>query len=255
MNLSSWVMRQAGGAKRFRLYCFCYAGGSAAVYLPWQALVDPSVEICAIQLPGRGVRLMEEPCRDLPLLVETLAQVMDAQHDLPFAFFGHSMGGLIAFELARYCERNARPVPQRLFVSGCNAPQFRNSPRALHKLPDDELIEALRDYNGTPRELLEHREFMAMVLPSIRADFELVECYGYRPQAPLNIPLTALAGKFDDHGSTEQVEGWGTETAAAFKVKWFEGDHFFINTEQREVLDFLNAELAKMGIGRWSEAA
>ncbi len=193
--------------------------------------------------------MAEQPYRDMPLLIETLAQVIGAQNDLPFAFFGHSLGGLIAFELARYCKRHTRSMPERLIVSGCNAPQHRNISKALHDLPDDELLEALRGYNGTPRELLEHREFMAMVLPSIRADFALVDQYAYLPQIPLDIPITVLAGKRDDYGSAEQVDGWAKETSGGFKVKWFEGDHFFIHAERGAVLEFLNAELANSFVG------
>lgn len=249
MYSTSWLMRehaQAPRARTLRLFCFSYAGGSAASYLPWQAAVDPSIEICAVQLPGRGARLAEQPYTSLPHLIEALAQVIGRESTLPFAFFGHSLGALVAYELARYCKRNDLPLPVRLFVSGCCAPQFRRESRQLHALDDDALIDVLRDYNGSPPEVLANRELMSMLLPTIRADFALVSNYQYRPSALLTHPITVLAGTRDAYDTREQVDGWGKETSGACKVHWFEGDHFFIQSERKAVLDCLNNELDEL---------
>ncbi len=250
INPQSWLLRQAADgapAPRHRLYCFCYAGGSATYFLPWQRYLAPGVQLCAVQLPGRGARFQDATYASIGPLVATLAQLIAEQDKMPFSFFGHSLGGLIAFELARYCKSHYLPVPERLIVSGCNGPQRLNPSKGLHRLPDVELIAALRDYNGTPPEILEHRELMELVLPAMRADFSLVETYRYLPLGVLNIPITAFAGRSDSYNSVEQVEAWGMETNAAFRIQWFDGDHFFINGEFSAVMANINMELATAG--------
>lgn len=244
MQTTPWLLRKPSAGGSVRLYCFCYAGGNAMSFLPWQAALDPSIEVCAVQLPGRGARFREKTYSSMPPLVEALADVIRDHHTLPFAFFGHSLGGLLAFELARYCQRYCLPMPERLLVSGCDAPQYSASGGRLHTLPDEALVGALKEYNGTPPEILENRELMALALPAIRADFALVETYRYRPGPPLNMPITVLAGKRDDHVLPQHLEGWRRETIDACRIQWFEGDHFFIHTERQAVLDCIGAELA-----------
>lgn len=249
MHPTSWLVRDTGRpavARTLRLFCFSYAGGSAANYLPWQAAVNPSIEICAIQLPGRGARLAEQPYTSLPHLIEALAQVIARESRMPFAFFGHSLGALLAFELARYCKRNYLPMPVHLFVSGCSAPQFRRPSRQMHELDDNAFIDVLRDYNGSPPEVLANTELMAFLLPTIRADFALVDNYIYRPSPLLTLPVSVLAGKRDDHDSPDGVNGWSRETANTCNVHWFEGDHFFIRSERDAVIDCLNLQLAEL---------
>jgi medium-chain acyl-[acyl-carrier-protein] hydrolase len=227
-----------------RLYCFPYAGGNAAVFESWQARLDPSIEVCAIQLPGRGARFNEAPCTAMATVVTALAEAILAQDRLPFAFFGHSLGALLAFELTRYLKQRYLPAPLHLFVSGCAAPQHRDAPKNLHRLPDDDLIAALRDYQGTPPEVLAHSELMQLLLPMVRADFQLAETYQYRASLKFDTPLTVFAGRQDDRVSEEQVTGWQKETVPTIRVQWCEGGHFFIHGARDLVLDCLNAELA-----------
>lgn len=215
------------------------------MFKSWQAALGPHTEICAIELPGRGSRMAEAPITSLPDLLAHLAQVLAGQDETPFMFFGHSLGGLIAFELARFCARYALPMPSRLIASGTNAPQHRNPPKNLHKMPDDELIEALGKYNGTPPEVLQHRELMELVLPTIRADFALSENYEYRVSPPLHIPITVYEGRLDDHIIVQQVAQWQKETSNRCSVHWFEGDHFFINSERSLLFECLQAELSQ----------
>lgn len=246
MRSNSWFIRQPGASRRFRLYCFCYAGGSAASFMPWQALLNPGIEVCAVQLPGRGTRMHEQHYTDFPALIKALAQVMSKEREMPFAFFGHSLGALIAFELTRYCKYRHLPEPKRIFMSGCDAPQHKGVSKNLHSLPDDGLIEALEAYNGTPSEILANRELLELVLPTIRADFALAANYQYRPMPPLDIPITVFEGRLDEHIRLDDVGGWARETTADCRVHWFEGDHFFINGEQQKVIDLLNSELTEL---------
>jgi surfactin synthase thioesterase subunit len=246
MHSSPWFMRQPGNGRRFRLFCFSNAGGSAAPYLAWQAALPSTIEVCPVQLPGRGPRLAEPPIRSFPQLVEALASLVASESDLPFAFFGHSLGGLLAFELARHCRRHHLPMPEHLFASASNAPQCRRTGRRLHQLDDAALIDALKGYNGTPPAALADRELMELLLPAIRADFALVETYEYRQDLPLDIPITVLAGMGDKHVDSTRLCRWQEETSEDCNLRWFEGDHFFIHAQQRAVLDCVESELAEL---------
>jgi surfactin synthase thioesterase subunit len=243
MRSSPWLLGTPQAGRKLRLYCFAYAGGGAHAYLPWQRHLGPDIEVCAVQLPGRGTRMAEPPCTSMDELVLNLAQVLSTQERTPFAFFGHSLGALVAFELARFCARHALPMPQRLIVSGASAPRGR-TPRHLHTLSDAALIDALRDYDGSPPEVLADRELMALLLPMIRADFTLGETYAYRPGPLLNLPITVLAGKADGHGAVASASNWCEETRATCTVHSFEGGHFFIQSAQDAVLACLRATLA-----------
>jgi surfactin synthase thioesterase subunit len=229
-----------------RLICFSYAGGSGAVYLRWQPSLPPAVEIVGIQLPGRGSRLAETPYRSMSMLVAELAAEIAALDDLPFAFFGHSLGALIAFEVARYQQQRELTIPRRLIVSGCDAPRFRSPVRNLHELEGEAFIEALAQYNGTPPELLAHKELMSLVAPAIRADFFMATTYDYRPGPLLPMPVTVLAGRDDADLNLGEVGSWKLETSGPCDVHWFDGDHFFLNTSQDEVLALIGRSLAEM---------
>lgn len=205
----------------------------------------PGIEIAAIQLPGRAERYNELPFTCLQSLVGALMDLMLEESGLPFAFFGHSLGGLVAFELARALQAAGRPLPLHLFVSGSTAPALLGEPRNLHMLPDTALIEELRVFNGTPVECLENDALMSLVLPMVRGDFEMAEKYAYRPEQLLPVPFTVLAGKKDRRDSIDEVTGWARESCAKCSVEWFEGDHFFIHTELSGVTACVNRELAQ----------
>lgn len=229
--------------RRIRLYCFPYSGGNAAAFVPWQREIDPAIELCAIQLPGRGSRFRELPCTSFKTLIHTLGDVLrerQHQHPLPFAFFGHSLGALVAFELARYGRDRGWPMPEHLIVSGCSAPPLREKRRNLHELPDAQLIEKLRDYNGTPREILDNPEFAKLFLPVVRADFALGADYQYEAAAPLEIPVTTFAGQQDIHATPHEMQEWQQHGSAAYQSHVFRGGHFFINEEKRLILDRLS---------------
>lgn len=242
MNHDAWLPRRGAGTRHnlSRLYCLAYAGGSAHMYAPWQGTIDPAVEVCPIQLPGRGERFHEAPFTDLAELVRTIAHVIARQGRQPFSLFGHSLGGLLAFEISRFQMAAGLPLPQHLFVSGCAAPRYRPPGSGLHRLADAALVAALQDYKGTPAELLEHRE----VLPTVRADFALVENYRYQPGPLLELPLTVLAGREDPIDSRLQVEGWAEETTAECRVEWLDGDHFFIHPQRAKVISCIERALA-----------
>src|ERR1051325_10798789 len=181
-----------------RLFCFPYAGGSSLIYRQWHESLPYDVEVCLVQLTGRGSRLMETPYKRVGPLVEAVAGAIQPLLDRPFAFFGHSMGAIICFELARHLRRQ-RPdtQPAYLFVSGRRAPQFPDTDRVTYDLPEPELIAELRRLHGTPQEVLEHPELMRLMLPLLRADFELVQTYEYTPEPPLGCPIAVFGGLQD----------------------------------------------------------
>lgn len=243
MYSSPWLL-SAGAGRPLRLYCFCFAGGNAATYLDWKSALAPDIEIRAFQLPGRGARFFEAPATGFNTLIATLSDVLrNEPADRPFAFFGHSLGALLAFELARTQAARALPLPAHLILSGCAAPRYRPAPKGAHLLNDAALIQHLRDLNGTPHEILEQEELMAMLLPTIRADMALVADYVYCSGVPLRMPLTVMAGRDDDISANQQTAGWSEETLGPCEIRWYDGDHFFINSQRETILSEIKALL------------
>lgn len=245
--ISEWVTtpRPAPGAA-LRLFCFPYAGGNALVYRDWSAGLPASVEVCAIQLPGHGNRLREPLFDRLHPLVEELARQLSPYFDKPFAFFGHSMGALIGFELARLLRRQHQPQPAHLFVSGHRAPQKRKKEqRRTFELPQAEFIEELRRLNGTPREVFEHPELIDLMTPILRADFAIAQTYEYADDSPLDCDLTAFGGLRDIDVTRDYLEAWESHTTGNFSVRMFPGDHFFLNTHRAPLLQALSLELSR----------
>lgn len=242
-NPSPWFGSAPGAAGPMRLFCFPFAGGNAAAFLPWQALLGSQLELQVAQLPGRGARLFEEPLRDLDELVERLTMAVAARTDKPFALFGHSLGALVAFEVARALRRHGLPGPDSLWVSGAEGPQTRLVRHRLYDLPDDEMLEALRGYNGTPAALLEDREMMQLLLPGLRADFAIDEHYTYRPEAPLDLPIHVLRGDSDPHVEATRAAGWARETSRPLHQYLYTGDHFFIHDHKAAIAALLTAAL------------
>jgi medium-chain acyl-[acyl-carrier-protein] hydrolase len=211
--------------------------------------LPPTVEVCAIQLPGRGPRMMEKPFRRMPALVSALTDALLPLFDKPFAFFGHSMGAWIGFELARRLQSKHRVEPQHLFVSGAGAPHVPSRELPLHALPEAEFREVLGGLNGTPKELLESDELMQLMLPILRADFAVCETYTYRNGSILNCPITAFGGLQDRRLYRSDIKAWRAETNSSFSMHMFPGNHFFLHTAAPLLLPMLNAELNRLVSG------
>ena len=240
----SWIAgRKPNPQARLRLFCFPYAGGAASVFRNWSDGLPADVEVCPIQFPGRGTRLMEPPFDELSLLVEALAAALLPLLDKPFALFGHSLGSLVSFELARQLRANHQARPIRLFVSAGPAPQIPHRGPPIHSLPEREFAAELRRLNGTPGELLSHKELMDIVLPSLRADFALYESYRYSSGPPLNCPISTFGGLNDQRVNHDDLEAWRDQTTASFSIRMFPGDHFFLKSTQPLLLRALSQEL------------
>lgn len=228
---------------RVRLFCFPYAGGSSLVYRQWPDGLPADVELCAVQLPGRGNRLREPAYTQLPPLVEVLSTALLPYLDVPFAFFGHSMGATIGFELARSLRRARAPEPFHLFVSGRRAPQSPDTDPPSYHLPEPAFVEQLRQLNGTPKEVLEHPEMMQLLLPLLRADFQLIQTYAYKPGPPLACPITAFGGVQDLDAGRDLLELWREQTTAGFSLHMLPGDHFFLHTSRDLLLQTISRKL------------
>jgi medium-chain acyl-[acyl-carrier-protein] hydrolase len=213
----------------FRLFCFPYAGGGASIFRTWGVHLRPHVDVWAVQLPAREDRIGERPVNRLTDLLAQLAPGILPYLDRPFAFFGHSMGGLIGWELARDLRDWYGLAPSHLIVSACRPPQHRIAARQRHVLPDTELIEELRRMNGTSFELLADTEVMRLLLPMVRADFAITETFRYRPGPPLRCPVSAFGGVDDPDVRPEQLRGWAELTTGPFDLVLFPGDHFYLN--------------------------
>ncbi len=215
-------------AAGLRLFCFPFAGGGTLLYRSWMETLRASAAVCPVCLPGREGRLKEPAFDDMEALVAALVPAIGPFLDRPFAFYGHSMGAAIAFELARALRRAGMPLPRGLFVSAARAPQFRLGHQAQTDPDDADLMEQLRRLEGVPAEVLANPALMALAMPALRADTRLYRNYVYRPEQPLAIPLFAYGGDADPNVSREQVGAWREQTTAGFVQMEFAGGHFFV---------------------------
>jgi surfactin synthase thioesterase subunit len=227
----------------FRLFCLPYAGGGASIFRGWAGALGDAIGVCPVQLPGREARYREPAFTRLGPLVEALAGSFGPYLDRPFALFGHSLGALIAFELARRLRREGGPEPAHLIVSGCRAPRVRHTGRPVHSLSDAAFREELRRLGGTPAELLDNDELMDLVLPTLRADFAVCETYAYAAGRPLDCPISALGGSRDDTVDRGDLEGWRAETTGRFRVRILPGNHFFVQSARPLLLEELRRTL------------
>jgi len=217
------------------------------VFHPWPDHLPKGVEVCALQLPGRGGRLREPTFTRVSQLIPIVAEVILPYLDMPFAFFGHSLGAFIAFELARQLRRQLDLQPAHLFVSGQRAPQMPDPHPPIRHLPDGEFIEEVRcRYNGIPETVLQTPELMEILLPSLRADFSMNETYRYLAGDPLNCSISCFGGMDDRSRTREELMAWRAQTVGSFELKMIPGDHFFIQTAQIPLLRVVSRELDQL---------
>lgn len=227
------------------LRCFClpYAGGSARVFQSWSRHLPASLDVYAIELPGHGTRLTEPPLRHLNDILVAIAEVIQPLLDRRFVLFGHSMGALISFELARYCRRHDLPMPAHLYVSGHRAPQLPDPEPPVHTLPEAAFRDKLTRLQGTSPAVLNNEEFMALLLPVLRADFAVCETYIYAPEPPLPCPITAFGGTRDPATQRGRLRAWQSQTQTNFTRHVLPGNHFFIHSAEAALLQHLKDTL------------
>ena len=235
------VYHQPNPQAKQRLFCLPYAGANSNIFRSWPAAL-PTVEICSVELPGHGGRSAEVPFSQFAPLIKVLVQHLRPHLDKPFAFFGHSLGALLSFELTRILTNEHEPF--HLFVSGCRAPQLPlRSGRTTYDLPEAEFIEELRSLSGTPKIILDDVNLMRLLLPMLRADLALDQTYTYIPGRPLACPISVFAGVDDSEVTRGEIEAWQEQTSASFSLRFFPGDHFFIHTSQGTLMQELSKKL------------
>jgi surfactin synthase thioesterase subunit len=246
-SIDSWfVNHYPDQAATLRLFCFPYAGGSAAIFRDWVDARPANLEIWAIEYPGRGLRRGETPARTLRPLAQEISGAIRPYLDRPFAFFGHSMGALVGFEVIRELKITSGPEPVGFFVSGCRGPKVVRTRRLTYDLPAEEFVEELRLLGGTPEEILADGELLRYLMPTLRADFEASETYHYRDGLRISCPVFAYGGMQDIEVAREELAAWQDVCGPLFQLRMFPGDHFFIHTAQSTLLRVLWRDL--MGV-------
>ncbi|MER7394121.1 alpha/beta fold hydrolase [Streptomyces sp. NPDC000151] len=237
-----------------RLICFPHAGGSASAYGPLSRLLPPHLEVRAVQYPGRQDRRLEPPVDGIRELAAAIAERLPADDDRPWAFFGHSMGALLAYETTRVLQERQAPAPVRLFLSGRGAPALRADPHDAP--PDDEaILTAVRRLGGTGAQLLDDPELVAMVLPALRADYRALAAYSWTPGAPLDVPITVLCGADDPVVAVPDAAGWRAQTRAGAEVRVFSGGHFYLDQHLGEVAEVIVRGVRSAVAGRVGNGA
>ncbi len=247
MNTNNWLkFYRPRPQARLRLFCFPHAGGGASAYRLWSNALPPEIDVCPVQFPGRENRVMDPPLGDIDVMLDSLTTALMPSLDLPFAFFGHSFGALISFELIRHLRREYGIHPAHYFVSGYQAPPITNKLPPISHLPDDEFIDGLRELDSTPEAVFEHEELMELVLPALRADFEIYEKYEYSLEEPFECPISAFGGRKDPLVLKEDLESWRRHTKSLFSVRMFPGDHFFLhNSDRAPFLEAISEDLKR----------
>lgn len=217
------------------------------MYSRWMKAFPPEIEVCPVQLPGRENRITEPRLTSVHNVAELAAEALSPYFDLQFAFFGHSLGALIAYELTQTLKRTRALQPQHLIVAAHRAPQASFPIAPTWNLPDEELKERLETLNGTPKEVLEHEELLELMLPLIRADFRLDETYAHPVDyTPVDCPITAFGGKQDAETSESSLRDWNEVTHGSFELRMLDGDHFFIHSQSAALIDEVGRILSSL---------
>jgi surfactin synthase thioesterase subunit len=243
---SRWILshsERSGTAPR--LFCLPFAGRGASMYVPWGGALRDAFDVVAIQLPGRENRLREPPLTTIPALATEIVGAVSDLLDRPCAWFGHSMGALVAFEVARELRRQRLPSPRLLFVSAKPAPQLGPGPRPMGRLPDAALLERLHDDFGLDLSD-DMRPLIELMLPTIRADICAVDDYRFVPEERFPFPIVALGGDRDLSVSPAELHAWAAHTASTFRTHLLPGGHFFIDGCRDELTALLRREYAAL---------
>ncbi|MDI3423854.1 thioesterase II family protein [Streptomyces luteolus] len=230
-----------------RVLCFPHAGGAASTYRPLAQLLAPRIAVWAVQYPGRQDRRTEPVLDSITAIsdrvVTSLAQLPDTDDDRPLALFGHSMGALVAFEVARRLEAAGPRRPVRVFVSGRRAPSLPSTQPSLHDKGDAALLAELRRLNGTAEEILADEEQVRLFLPALRGDYKAVETYRPTGPAVLSCPITVFTGEQDAHVTPGGAARWAAHTTAECDMRTFPGGHFFVDTQRPQVASAITSRL------------
>ncbi|NIM14920.1 MAG: thioesterase [Candidatus Aminicenantes bacterium] len=231
--------------KKIKLFCFPYAGGAAAAFNKWRQYLDKYIDLRAVELAGRGKRIYDPPYNSIEEAVDDVFNLISEELAKgPYAFYGHSMGGIIAYELAYKIRDNNLPEPLHIFFSGRGAPNIPcEDDEMYHLLPEDEFREKIIELGGTPKEFFDHLELLEVLLPMLRSDFKIAETYEHNGEIkPLDYDITVFIGK-EEEVNAEQMHGWREHTNKVCTIYYFAGEHFFIHDETEQIVRIINNTL------------
>ncbi|RZT99030.1 surfactin synthase thioesterase subunit [Advenella incenata] len=243
IDFKKWFVCRNGNERPYQLYMFPYAGGNVASFMNWQKDIAKQFDLIGVQLPGRGSHYSAAFSDDIQILVREMVPLF-AGASKPFAFFGHSLGGLLSFLVCRQLYIEGHQVPNCLIISGCKAPE-KFSSNTKEELTDAALIAMLREYGGTPEQVLKDNDMMELFIPTIKADLSLVDSFSYQRSEKINVPILVLSGVDDEAHDYSKAFEWVTETIATVEFNEFPGGHFFINNNKDEMFSIINAYLNK----------
>ncbi|MGW3012617.1 thioesterase II family protein [Streptomyces sp. NPDC001219] len=242
---SRWLRRFASAeGSKLELICFPHAGGSASAYLGLTRALAPDIDVVAVQYPGRQDRRLEPALTSLPHLARAVAEELARAPQRAYAFFGHSMGAVVAYETARVLSEFNLAAPRHLIVSGRGAPS--PEPRAGDRLAGDAaLITEIRRLGGTGSRVLDDPELLEMVLPTLRADYGALGLYRWLPGPPLDIPLTAMVGTADPIVTVDDARGWLAHSTCPGDLISFDGGHFYLDSQLPSVAEAMRSLLGR----------
>jgi surfactin synthase thioesterase subunit len=226
-----------------RLVCFPHAGGSASYFFPYARVFGPDVDVLPVQYPGRQDRRREGFIDNIAELADRVSVAVLSDVPAPFAFFGHSMGAVLAFEVARRLRDKSAVEPVALFLSGRRAPDQRRTNDDVHRRPDEGVLAELRRVAGTDPRVLADPEMRAALLPVTRNDYRAIEMYRCEPGVPLDVPITVLVGDADPTTTVGEAAGWRAYTTAAFDLRVFPGGHFYLDSARSAVAGTITESL------------
>lgn len=246
---SRWIVcPRPSAAATVRLFCFASAGHGPSMFRSWATLVRRDVELSIIQMPGRESRWGEPLVVRMADLMPPLVAALEPRLDGPFAFFGHSLGALVAFETARHLRRSTGQLPVQLFASAHRAPQLPNRHPKIAHFPDRRFVSEINArHGGVPDAVAENQELMDLMVPSLKADYQLFEDYAYTDEAPLACPIAAFGGTADAYVTQEDLEPWREQTTGPFTLRMRRGGHFFVNDDREGIVATVMADLADRG--------
>jgi len=220
-----------------RLFCFPHAGGGAALFYRWQRYLPNDLGLVPMRLPGREDRLTDPLYSDIATLASDAALAIQSAGDRPFVLVGHSLGAYVAMEVARQLVATGGPLPSRLIVAACGAPRTPKRVDPIGQLPDDDFLDQVaKRFDGIPDAVRENAELLAMVLPALRADIQMMEAYTYQPGEPLPIDILALGGADDRGVAVDRLAQWREQTTSQFTMRLFPGGHFFLHPSAKRNL-------------------
>jgi medium-chain acyl-[acyl-carrier-protein] hydrolase len=256
MRNSPWFpSHRPASEAELQLFCFPFAGGGASAFYPWRRDLPNWVDVWSVEYPGRETRFREPPMVCARRLADAISEEIAACIEMPFVLFGHSMGALLAFEVAQRLKNNYQLEPLELFVSGHSAPQLPPFRAPVRDLPEMQFRDELRRFGGTPEQVLNDEELMAFFSPILRKDMTVLETYQYTATAPLNFPITAFGGISDRTVPWHRLHDWAAQTSSRFSISLLPGDHFFIRAPEVKFPTLMRAHLERVVGKRPDEAS